>query len=66
VPRVYLQLHYDGDLRNSTVADRLSMFTTCGRFPWKAATNISRSSTLVRLRMEGMGRIYIPSSEPVS
>jgi hypothetical protein len=38
VPRVYLLLHSNGDLRNSTVADQLSMFATCERFPWKAPT----------------------------
>jgi hypothetical protein len=38
VPRVYLLLHSNGDLRNSTVAGWLSMFATCGRFPWKAPT----------------------------
>jgi hypothetical protein len=38
VPHVYLLLHSNGNVRSSTVAGRLSMFTTCGRFPWKAPT----------------------------
>jgi hypothetical protein len=38
VPRVYLLLHNNGDLLNSTVADRLSMLPTRRRFPWKAPT----------------------------
>jgi hypothetical protein len=29
-------VHSNGDLRNSIVAGRLSMFATCGMFPWKA------------------------------
>jgi hypothetical protein len=39
VPRVYLLLHNNRDLRNSTVVGRLSMFATYGRFPWRAPTN---------------------------
>jgi hypothetical protein len=39
VPRVYLLLHSNGDLWNSTVVGLLSMFATCGRFPWKAPTD---------------------------
>jgi hypothetical protein len=38
--QVCLLLHSNGDLRNSTVADQLLMFATCGRFPWKAPTDI--------------------------
>jgi hypothetical protein len=43
VPLVYLLLHSNGDLRNSTVVGRLSMFTTCGRFPWKDPTHLFKS-----------------------
>jgi hypothetical protein len=43
VPRVYLLLHINRDLRNSTVADWLLMFATCGRFPWKAPTIVNSS-----------------------
>jgi hypothetical protein len=31
-------LHSNGRLQISTVADRLSMFVTCGRIPWMAPT----------------------------
>jgi hypothetical protein len=31
-------LHSNGHLQVSTVADRLSMFATCGRIPWEAPT----------------------------
>jgi hypothetical protein len=37
-PSVWTLNLLDGDLRNSTVAGRLSMFATRGRFPWKART----------------------------
>jgi hypothetical protein len=33
-------LHSNEHLQISTVADRLSMFATCGRIPWKAPTDI--------------------------
>jgi hypothetical protein len=39
VPCVYLLLHRNGDLRNNTVAGRLSVCATCGKFPWEAHTN---------------------------
>jgi hypothetical protein len=45
--RVYLLLHSNGDLRNSTVAGRLSMFATCGRFPRKAPTVFSYKMLLL-------------------
>jgi hypothetical protein len=32
-------LHSNEHLQISTVADRLSMFATCGRIPWKALTS---------------------------
>jgi hypothetical protein len=35
---MWMLLHNSEHLQISTVADRLSMFTTCGRIPWKAPT----------------------------
>jgi hypothetical protein len=40
VSRVYLLLHSNGDLRNSTVAGRLLMFATSGSFQWKTSTGL--------------------------
>jgi hypothetical protein len=46
LPHVYLLLHSNGDLRNSTVAGRLSMFATYGRYPWKASTDVTLTTRI--------------------
>jgi hypothetical protein len=42
---VGMLLHSNEHLQISTVADRLSMFATCGRIPWKVPTVIANCRT---------------------
>jgi hypothetical protein len=46
-------LHSNEHLQISTVADRLSMFATCGRIPWKAPTRVLKLVICILLRVLG-------------